>query len=229
MTIFNATFSRAILELFKSQHGMKGSGSGKSASESSSKTADEATPPPAIVKHFQNFLSGRMGTVTLSPNDREQRADVAKALGAIMHDTFFAWNAHLFAHRQTLRMLLGTPCPSYAFLRVTPELDLEGIAFTHEDLFAPRQRNARGHFKRARFINTHDGCSASSAGLVSVGGSGMVSWLVCALLTGKNLPRDAQRFIHQQTAARGCNEVLARRHMGICRRIKVIISRACLF
>ncbi len=83
------------------------------------------------------------------------------------------------------------------------------------------QRDARGQLKRT-YVGGRPVLMASSAALASVGGSSIVSWLVRALLTGKNFPRDVQRRIHLPTAVRGCKEVLARRLWGMCRRVKVI-------
>ena len=175
----------------------------------------------------------------LSPKIVEQRALVAQALGAIMSDHFFVWSVHSLAHRQALHILLGSPCTSYAFLQHEPDIDLDGIGFTHHELFVGLdqtmllQRDARGRFKRTCGGGKHvsnassaaaEGkhvCAASCAALASVGGSSMVSWLVRALLTGKNFPRDVQRRIHQPTSARGCKEVFERRLWGMQKRIKV--------
>ena len=193
-----------------------------------------ATLQPEIVRRFQNVLSGRMNTITLSPQLRvhEQRALVAQALGIIMSDQYFLWILHSLAYRKALHMLLGTPCTSYAFLRCEPDIDLDGIVFTRRELFSVFdqkvlwQRDARGQMKRT-YVGGRPVLMASSAALASVGGSSMVSWLVRALLMGKNFPRyAAQRRMHLPTAVRGCKEVLARRLWGMCRRIKVIFYHA---
>ena len=213
----------------------------KSSGGSASASAVEvsAAAPPAIVRRFPNFLSGRTDTITLSPKIDEQRALVAQALGVIMSDHYFVWSVHSFAHRKALHMLLGSPCTSYAFLRYEPDIDLDGIGFTRDDLFDGLdqtmllQRDARGRFQRTCGGGKHVSMAssaategkhvrmASSAALASVGGSSMVSWLVCALLTGKNFPRDVQGHIHQPTSARGCKEVFERRLWGMRKRIKV--------
>ena len=141
-------------------------------------------------------------------------------------------------------MLLGSPCTSYAFLRHEPDIDLDGIGFTRDDLFDGLdqtmllQRDARGRFQRTCGGGKHVSMAssaategkhvrmASSAALASVGGGSMVSWLVRSLLTGKNFPRDVQGHIHQPTSARGCKEVFERRLWGLRKRIKVIFYRA---
>ena len=179
------------------------------------------------------MLSGRMDAITLSPQLQlhEQRALVAQALGVIMCDQYFVWILHSLAYREALLVLLGSPRPSFAFVRREPNIDLDGIFFTRRELFAGFdqkvlwQRDARGQMKRT-YTGGRPVFMASSAALTSVGGSSMVSWLVRALLTGKNFPRDAQGRIHLPTVVRGCKEVLARRLWGMCRRIKVFFERA---
>ena len=217
----------------------KSSGGSGPQSASASAIQVSAAAPPAIVRRFPNFLSGRTDTITLSPKEGEQRALVAQALGVIMSDHYFVWSVHSFAYCKALHMLLGSPCTSYAFLRHEPDIDLDGIGFTRHDLFDGLdqtmllQRDARGRFKRTCGGGKHvsnassaaaEGkhvCTASCAALASVGGSSMVSWLVRALLTGKNFPRDVQGHIHQPTSARGCKEVFERRLWGMQKRIKV--------
>ena len=163
----------------------------------------------------------------LSPDIREQRALIAQALGVIMTDQYFVWILHFLAYRNALRMLLGSPCTSYSFLRHEPDINLDGIDFTRHELFGWLdqkvlwQRDERGQMKRS-YVGGRPVRMATSAALASIGGSSMVSRLVCALVTGKNFPRDVQDHIHQPTAVRGCKEVLARRLWGMCRRIKVI-------
>ena len=168
-----------------------------------------------------------MALSPLSLDIREQRALIAQALGVIMTDQYFVWILHFLAYRNALRMLLGSPCTSYSFLRHEPDINLDGIDFTRHELFGWLdqkvlwQRDERGQMKRS-YVGGRPVRMATSAALASIGGSSMVSRLVCALVTGKNFPRDVQDHIHQPTAVRGCKEVLARRLWGMCRRIKVI-------
>jgi hypothetical protein len=135
----------------------RNSGRLQSASDSANGAGQvSVAAPPEIVRRFQNMLSGRMDAITLSQQLQvhEQRALVAQALGVIMSDQYFVWILHSLAYREALLVLLGSPRPSFAFVRREPNIDLDGIFFTRRELFAGFdqkvlwQRDARGQMKR---------------------------------------------------------------------------------
>ncbi len=195
--------------------------SGTSASESLSIPRPMEAPtsldaaPKTIVKSFTHRLTGKTYTITLIPRRQTLKQRVAAAIGEIMSECDFMWHAHSFALCQTLRVLRRQPFSAYSFqLHPPPAHVVQGLEFTHHELFGARQRKRNVDGRFVRVAGAASICSVTAATLACTGGSGMLSLLVFALVTGKNTPetvRTHRTNLYQQRCKRDCGALLSRR------------------